>query len=129
MQRLSYLPPVRDPEVVYHEHVPLLPAIEHKVPPHCVSNVAHCTIRYGRTIAIASVHTKAQFSRGCFQSDIEEAGSPQDPGVEQLFETPQARHNTWSNEIPDVCVCVCVCGGVGVCVCGGGWVCVCVGGL
>ena len=81
---------MRDPEVVYHEHVPLLPAIEHKVPPHCVSNMAHCTIRYGRTIAIASVHTKAQFSRGCFESDIEEAGSPQ----EQLFETPQALVHT-----------------------------------
>ncbi len=57
--RLSYLSPVRDSEVVYHEHVPLLPAIEHQVPPHCVPNMAHCTIRYGRPIAIASVHPKA----------------------------------------------------------------------
>ena len=116
---------MRDPEVVYHEHVSLLPAIEHKVPPHCVSNVAHCTIRYGRTIAIASVHTKAQFSRGCFQSDIEEAGGPQDPGVEQLFETPQALVHTVGLVIihgpMKYLICVCVWGGR-VCVWGGrGW--------
>ncbi len=62
---------MRHPEVVYHKHVPLLPAIEHKVPPHCVSNVVEMSVWYLCTISIAGVKTDFFGAENCEENELE----------------------------------------------------------
>ena len=62
---------MRDPEVVYHEHVSLLPAIEHKVPPHGVSNVVEMSVCYLCTISIAGVETDFLGAENCEENELE----------------------------------------------------------
>ena len=80
---LSYLSPVRDSEVVYHEHVPLLPAIEHQVPPHCVPNMVKMSVWYLRTISITGVETNVLWANKSEENELEQ---PREPVEEPVLE-------------------------------------------
>ncbi len=84
LTRSAYLSAMGHPEVVYHEHISLLPAIEDEVTPHHVPDMGNGAVRDGSAIPKLGVKAHAIPTQ---HTQEEETQQPCDNRVEKVFES------------------------------------------
>ena len=71
-------------EIVNHEHISLLPAIEHQVLPHCVPHMVELSFRDLDAVTIAGVESHLLRAPESEQNDLEQ---PSEPAEQPILET------------------------------------------
>ncbi len=77
-------------EVVYHQDVSFLPAIEHHVLPHRVPHMCNSLVRYGRAVSERGMHANRVRSSHC---EEEEAEDPSQHGQKESLQLSQSTPN------------------------------------